>query len=120
MIAKLKNWYSQAKNWLCKNKKWVAAGLAFIGAIIVGIIYKSGGKSLLQQKKIEVMTYEREATRLEGQRDMIREREGENSEVIKEIEVRIKAVNDDIVRVRAEVDKMTAEEKLKEFKKLGY
>jgi chromosome segregation ATPase len=114
-------WLKRAWVWLKKNWKWVAGGVTILVMAALGVSYKRNlRKSELNRHKIKVLKTEREVARLEGQRDIIRKQESDVEGNISVIDDRIAAKTDEIKNSRNEIDRLTAEEKLKRFKDLGY
>ena len=114
-------WLKRAWRFVRTNWKWFVSGAAIvIGAILAAQYSGKLGKSQILQHKLTVKRAEREIGRLEGRREMIREREGSVETDIEGIDVAIEKLKDTVKRSRSEVDRLTSKEKLDEFKRLGY
>jgi len=115
------SWLRRAWQWSKKNWKWLAGGATVLILAILGASYKKDAlKAALNRNKLKVLEAEREVARLEGQRDYIRKQEGDVSVNIEVLDARIAEKTDEIKAARVEVDRLTAEQKLKRFKDLGY
>lgn len=104
-----------------RNWKWVVGALVILVAILAGIRYrKYFRKAQINEHKIKVLRAEREIARLEGKRNVIRRQEGEVAGEIQAIDAEIETLNKKIVESSVEIKRMTSQEKLDEFKRLGY
>jgi len=114
-------WLKRAWRFLKRHWKWAVGGLAILLAMLAGIRYrKYFRKAQINEHKIKVLQAEREVARLEGKREMIRKQEGTVEADILAIDAEIVALNKKIEESGGEVKRMTSQEKLDEFKKLGY
>jgi len=115
------SWLKKAWRWLKRNWEWIAGTVVLLFAAFFGAtIIRDQKKRLIQQHKVKVLKAEREVARLEGKRDIIREREGDVEEEIKAIDADIEKLNEKIKNERDEVDRLSSKEKLEEFRKLRY
>jgi len=104
-----------------RNWKWILGGLAVVIAMIFGVKYiRNTRKNQIQQHKINVLKAENEVAKLEGKREVIRNLENSKEDEITAIDEDIKKLDDKIKSSRIEINKLTAEEKLERFKRLGY
>jgi septal ring factor EnvC (AmiA/AmiB activator) len=113
-------------DWVKAHWKWVVAGLAVLGALILGTLVarRSGDPAPLpektQKRKEKVAFLQGEINQLEGQKDVIQGQEEDAASDIKKADDQVAKIDGQIAEVREEVSTLSAEEKLKRFKNLGY
>jgi len=114
-------WLKKIWRWLKRNWKWVAGTVVVLLAASAGAtLIRDRKKKLIHHHKVRVLKAERDVAHLEGRRDIIREREGDVAEEIKAVDADIEKLNEKIKTERDQVDRLSAKEKLEEFKNLGY
>jgi uncharacterized membrane-anchored protein YhcB (DUF1043 family) len=112
--------------WVKAHWKWVVAGLAVVVALIVGARIAKGRvgpppiPEKIQKRKEKVAFLQGEISQLEVQKTTIASREAATEEDIKKISTEISELDKKIADAREEVLRLSAEEKLKKFKELGY
>lgn len=111
----------RAWRWVKRHWKVVAATVGIILAAIAGIVIAGNvRKRRKQEHKIKVLKAEKEVAKLEGKREVVRRQENAVAEEVEKIDAEIEAKTEEIKRSRAEIDRLSSKEKLKEFKDLGY
>lgn len=114
-------WLRKAWRFVCRNWKWFAVGLAILVVSVLGVRYRGNLLKLrLLNHKLNVKRSEREIGRLEGRREIIREREDFVEGEIRGIDSKIERLQGKIRVSRGVVDRLSSREKLEEFKRLGY
>lgn len=112
--------------WVKAHWKWVVAGLAVLVALITGglLARRPGEPTVLpektQKRKEKVAFLKGEINQLEGQKAGIKEKEAKVQGDIEDLTNQIEKTDGQIADVREEVPTLSAEEKLKRFKELGY
>ena len=117
--------WSKIKNFCRVNWKYLVYIISLLGIFILGNFFykrfKSSGKSLLiKQFQYELAKNENEISFLEGKRSVIKEQEGEVTDEIEYLDGRINSLKASMDSKKKEINRLTAEEKLEEFKRLGY
>ena len=98
--------------------KWVAL---FIVALVGFLVFKRSYKQLdILFHKSNILEKKKEIARLENQRKVLLAEFDKNEDEIKYIDARISDINDDMKTIDAMIKEMSPEEKLEEFKRLGY
>jgi uncharacterized small protein (DUF1192 family) len=112
--------------WVKAHWKWVVAGLAVLVALIVGARIARGRVNpppipeKIQKRKEKVAFLQGEINQLEGQKAGIKAKETAAEGEIEDLTNQVTDLNGKIAEVREEVPTLSAEEKLKRFKELGY
>lgn len=107
--------------WIKKNWKLVAATLATIGLILSFYFFREDRKEKeILKRKLEISKKKKEIIKLETQKKMISESRKDNKEDIKTIDSKLEAIEKDINKRRAEVAKITLNQRLEELDKMGY
>ena len=122
MLDKLK----LAWSWSRAHWKWILGGAALVLSVIVGLRFAkkstetSGTTSKIETAKSKVAFTQGEIAQLEVKKTEIQAKEATTEESIASLGKKIQAVQDATLKARGEVPAMSADEKLKRFKKLGY
>ena len=122
MLDKLK----LAWSWSRAHWKWILGGVALVLSVIVGLRFAkkstetSGTTSKIETAKSKVAFTQGEIAQLEVKKTEIQAKEATTEESIDSLGKKIQAVQDATLKARGEVPAMSADEKLKRFKKLGY
>jgi len=117
--------WAKIKNFCRVNWKYLVYIVSLFGIFIIGTFFyrkiKLSGKSLLiKQFQYELAKNENEISFLEGKRSVIKEQEGEVNDEIEYLDGRINSLKFSIDSKKKEINRLSAEEKLEHFKKLGY
>lgn len=106
---------------LKKHWKYVIATIGILLSIIgLFIIRNNYTDAQIKHKKIEIAKREREIASLQGKKELLRLQRGDTEADIATVNVRIGAVDREVLKRRAEVVKMNLEKTLDRYDKLGY
>jgi peptidoglycan hydrolase CwlO-like protein len=125
IFLRLKRVCKSIWQWIKKYWKWVVGGLTLLVLLILiakAVARGSQGKLKAEMLKhqVKILTMQREISRLEGQRDIIRQQASAVTAEIDQLDAKIDALDTQIASSRKEIDRLSAEEKLRRFKELGY
>ena len=108
-------------SWCKRNWKIVVAGFTLV-TLIFSLYWALEDKiqMLITKKKIEIAKNNKEIAQLESKKEALQNSRKDHQEELKKIDNRLGSIKKDIVKRRAEVDKLTLKQKLDRFNKLGY
>lgn len=106
--------------WLYTNWKIVVSFITLLFAILFVWSSRRSDVLLKSKKSTEVLKTERDVAKLEGMRDLIKDREGEVSDKIKEVDGKILDLDKKLVADKLELRRLKSKEKLSKFKDYGY
>ena len=116
-MAKLKKAYA----WCKRNIRWILAAIGVVIAVVVAIIMRADKKQieklLIESKVLKV---QRDISYLEGKKAVLAEKEGNVDAEIAKIDTRIAELDAALKAKNGAIDKMSMEDRLAEFKRLGY
>ncbi len=123
MNALIKVWsgIKSVYKWTKRNIVWVAGGtIAVLSFIFYALLKREKLESNVARKEAKVAKIEKEIVGLEEKKKFIRSQDREVDEEITKVEIKIRNLDEKAKSLRADTNRMSAKEKLDEFKKLGY
>ncbi len=114
-------WLRKGWRWVSRHWKLVLAGCAILLSVVLGLRYRKNTiTARIQKHKLAILRSQKDVIALEAQRDRVREREGEVSLKLDMVNADLANLDEDIMRSRSRIKRLTSAEKLAEFKDMGY